>query len=373
MNTSQEWGKLNKTREISKIEASAIVFNFRSIFRRISKLGDNPIVQDNLMLIVIIGAYILAISVLHAIFDIQNRLILQFFSVAFAKLAVIVTGVLFIYHIHKKTYRLLLTPRYLIGFLTVFAIMPVFQSAFASYKQTIPFIHPFNWDYSLMRMDYVLHFGHHPWILLKPILSVPTLVRIIDVIYTTWFYLLFVSCLWMGWTTRRHLRLCYLISTLLVWIIIGSGFGTILSSAGPCYYSKVVSATDDPYAPQIRRLSEISELRIQNNQKSLDATYNQAGLWESKVSGTWNSFGGISAMPSIHLAMATLFACLGFEFRRWLGWLLVCYTALIFIGSIVLGWHYAVDGYAGIILTSLIWLSVKQFVRPFDDKRIALR
>jgi membrane-associated phospholipid phosphatase len=372
MNISQERGKLSGTQETSKTEAPSTVFNFMSIFSRITKLADNPIARDNLSLIAIIGIYILAIYVLHAAFDVQGKLKLYFFSREFFNLGVIVTGIFFVYHIHEKTCQILITPRYLIGFLIVFSIMPVFISAFASYKQSIPLIYPFNWDYSLMRLDYILHFGHHPWRLLEPILSMPTLVRITDVIYMTWFYVLFVSCLWMGWTTQRHLRLCYLISTLLVWILLGSVLGTIFSSAGPCYYSKVVSALDDPYAPQIRRLSEISELRIQNNQKVLDASYNQAGLWELKISGSWSPFGGISAMPSIHLAMAALFACLAFELRRWLGWMFVCYTALIFIGSIVLGWHYAVDGYAGVILAILIWLLVKRFVRPVDDKRIVL-
>jgi membrane-associated phospholipid phosphatase len=107
------------------------------------------------------------------------------------------------------------------------------------------------------------------------------------------------------------------------------------------------------------RLSEISESGKGNY---LDAIFNQAGLWEGKITATWGAFAGISAMPSIHLAMATLFAFLAFEVRKWLGWLFVGYAAIILIGSVILGWHYAVDGYAGIILASLIWHGVKRLV-----------
>ena len=67
-------------------------------------------------------------------------------------------------------------------------------------------------------------------------------------------------------------------------------------------------------------------------------------------------------MPSIHLAMAMLFVLLAFEVRKWLGWLFVGYAVIMQIGSVILGWHYAVDGYAGIILAYLIWYIVKRCV-----------
>jgi membrane-associated phospholipid phosphatase len=65
--------------------------------------------------------------------------------------------------------------------------------------------------------------------------------------------------------------------------------------------------------------------------------------------------------------MAALFACLAFEVRRWFGWVCVAYAAILQIGSIILGWHYAVDGYAGLILACAIWLTVKRYV-PKPDK-----
>jgi membrane-associated phospholipid phosphatase len=318
-----------------------------------------PILWDNLILVIIVVVYIAAIYGVHAAYGIRDRIVLLFFSESFTRMAIIFTGLFFLYHIWKKSYRQLITPRSLIGFLTVFALMPVFKSAFASYKQTIPLVNPFSWDYSLMRLDHFLHFGNHPWRLLEPIVQSPLLVRAADYVYMSWFYLLFLSCLWMGWTPRRHLRLCYLVSTLLVWGIIGSVFATFLSSAGPCFYSKVVSAEEDPYAPLMQKLSEISN---STPGEYLHATFNQAGLWEGKKAGVWGPFGGISAMPSIHLAMATLFAWLAFSVRKWLGWIFVGYVVLIFMGSIVLGWHYAVDGYAGVILASLIWLAVRKIV-----------
>lgn len=52
---------------------------------------------------------------------------------------------------------------------------------------------------------------------------------------------------------------------------------------------------------------------------------------------------GISAFPSIHVATATWIAI---AYRHWLAYL---YLAVIFFGSVILGWHYALDGVAGIV------------------------
>lgn len=358
-NSYQEISDLPKEPSAVAVNAGIFAWNPSSWYHRALLLRSNPIVRDNLGLVAIGLAYILAIYAVHATFDIHDKVILMIYSHWFARMAIVFSGFFIIFHIWKKSYRQLFTPRNLVGFLMIVAFMPVFKSAFASYKQTIPLVHEFTWDFSLMRLDYILHFGHHPWRLLEPILSFPMIVRSIDFVYTTWFYVLFLSCLWMAWTPRRHLRLCYLMSTLLVWILVGSVLATILSSAGPCFYSHIVSASDNPFAPLMLRLSEISESGKGNY---LDAIFNQAGLWEGKITATWGAFAGISAMPSIHLAMATLFAFLAFEVRKWLGWLFVGYAAIILIGSVILGWHYAVDGYAGIILASLIWHGVKSLV-----------
>ena len=64
---------------------------------------------------------------------------------------------------------------------------------------------------------------------------------------------------------------------------------------------------------------------------------------------------GISAMPSVHNGLAFLFALAAFRINRSLGWLFAAYAALIWIGSIHLGWHYAVDGIIGDALTYGIW------------------
>jgi hypothetical protein len=315
------------------------------------------IVSDNGLIASIVLSFALILYAVHALFGIHNKIAWIFYFDDFTRLAVIYSGIFLIPCVLNKSYKIYFSLRYIAGFLTVFLLAPLFTCAFVSFKQTIPLIRDFCFDVPLMRLDRWLHFGHDPWRLLSPILAHPWIVRGMDILYIVWFLVLVAVSVWMAWTRRRRLRLCFFISMLLIWTLLGIGMGILFSSAGPCYLSKVVRTQEDPFAPLMSRLNEIGK------STSLWALENQAGLWQTHETGTWSMFAGISAMPSIHLAIATAFVLLGFEVRRWLGVLFLVYLGILQIGSVILGWHYAVDGYAGIILACLIWYVVRRLIR----------
>ena len=64
---------------------------------------------------------------------------------------------------------------------------------------------------------------------------------------------------------------------------------------------------------------------------------------------------GISAMPSMHVATSVLIAFYAATHARWAGWFCWIFAALIMIGSVHLGWHYAVDGYFGAAIAWMAW------------------
>lgn len=64
---------------------------------------------------------------------------------------------------------------------------------------------------------------------------------------------------------------------------------------------------------------------------------------------------GISAFPSMHVSLAFLFFLVSRRLSFRLGWFALAYLGVIVLGSIHLGYHYAVDCYAAIIGTYLIW------------------
>lgn len=252
--------------------------------------------------------------------------------------------------------------RIIAGFLIILCLMSPFASIFSSIKQSIPTINYFRWDYDLMRIDHILHFGKHPWEIFRNLLDNDHIIRFLDNVYMSWFFTLFFFCLWMAWSRHRVLRLKFFICTIIIWMIFGSLLGTIFSSAGPCYYAKVVINGHDPYQPLMNALLRIHETG------SLWAIRNQFGIWMAYTNREWLPFGGISAMPSIHVAMAMLFALVGKEVHRWLGVVMALYAAAIFLGSIVLGWHYAIDGYISIFLVIVVWRTsgfiINKYINP---------
>jgi PAP2 superfamily len=58
----------------------------------------------------------------------------------------------------------------------------------------------------------------------------------------------------------------------------------------------------------------------------------------------------------MHVGTSVVFVCLGFASgQRWLAWLLSAFAGFIMIGSVHLGWHYAIDGYLGAAIALLSW------------------
>jgi hypothetical protein len=56
--------------------------------------------------------------------------------------------------------------------------------------------------------------------------------------------------------------------------------------------------------------------------------------------------------------MAVLFACAAWKIGPRLGVLATIYAFVIWIGSVHLGWHYALDGVVACVLTIVTWYAV---------------
>lgn len=74
--------------------------------------------------------------------------------------------------------------------------------------------------------------------------------------------------------------------------------------------------------------------------------------------------GGVSAMPSLHVAMVSLTAYWLAHAQRWTLLLTVPWVLAVWTSTVVLGWHYALDGAGGIVLAALSVLCVRRLRLP---------
>ena len=210
-------------------------------------------------------------------------------------------------------------------------------AAFAALKMAIPGMNPFWLDPYLLAAERAL-LGMHPWELSHRLLGWAT--PAIDFVYMSWIFAQIATFYVVLVLKPSPLKTRALVSYSFTWLVLGVLGGYLLSSAGPIYYDRIfggdtfaalnASLRDAPFA---LRASEL--------------------LWNSHDSGAAGIGAGISAMPSLHVAIALWIAMIVRETRfAVLGWV---YFALICIGSVHLGWHYASDGLVSVLGFGLIW------------------
>ncbi len=231
----------------------------------------------------------------------------------------------------------------------ILLIFPLFFSAFTSLKTTIPHIQAYSWDPAFAQLDRWLHGGVDPWRLLQPLLGHPRITTLVNGVYHLWYFVFYCILFWQAFSLRNpERRAQFLVSFVLLWIVAGSVFAVLFASAGPVYYGRI-TGLEDPF----RELMDY--LALAHTQSPVWALELQDRLWFGYEQGVAGFGNGISAMPSVHVALAVLLAILGWHSNRVLGWLLTVFALLIQIGSVHLGWHYAIDGYLGAILAFLLW------------------
>jgi hypothetical protein len=245
------------------------------------------------------------------------------------------------------------------GCIIVFAVLPVFGWTFGFLQVLLPLLHPIDWDPTFAAWDQALHFGRQPWEWLQPLLGFPAATSFLSIIYALWFFILYGLAFWQAFDRKDPaLRMQYLLFTTLLWAVLGNVLGTILASGGPVYFGRL-TGLPDPYVPLFRYLDAANgqflnfSREIQERMWSLYLVNGQDG----KVAGA------ICAMPSLHVASSCGFYLLARARNRWLGRLFLVFLVLMLLGSIHLGWHYAIDGYVGIVGAMIIWWACGKLVR----------
>lgn len=226
---------------------------------------------------------------------------------------------------------------------------------FTPFKVMIGHTRGFPYDAALQQLDRALFAGYDPWVLTHALFGSAPATFVLQTAYGLWFMMMWLGIIYIMLRPELvRLRSRYIVAFILSWILIGSFGAHFLASAGPCYAERALG--DPHFRPLMARLHVIdAELKAVWPGFGVHVLRVQDMLWNSFTSKRELFGGGISAMPSMHVSVAVLMACAGWQMGRKAGWVLTVFAALIWIGSVHLGWHYALDGAVALGLTLAIW------------------
>jgi hypothetical protein len=227
---------------------------------------------------------------------------------------------------------------------------PFFMAGFTAVKNLLNDVVPFAWDYTFMEIGKRLHFGQHAWQWLG--IKNPAVTRVLESGYAFWGVLLVAVPLAVA--LRRPncaARSRFLISVILVFILLGNVAAGAFMSAGPFWF-EFTGAKQNDYADLFAYLMQVDP------SGDFSAIAFQRYLWNAYTHGATQFGTGISAFPSIHVAIATLYALFAWPLGRLPRIAAMIYLVAIMVGAVHLGWHYAIDCYAGALGAALIYGAV---------------
>lgn len=229
------------------------------------------------------------------------------------------------------------SPRQVLAIILGIQLLAVSSSAFGALKAAMPKVAPFWLDAPLARWERTL-FTVDPWQISHWLFGWAT--PAIDRLYTTFIASHLLSAIAVLTLRPSALKTNALVSLALIWLLLGTAGAYLMSSAGPIFYDRAFGG--DRFAEMMAAL-----------RSAPIATQTADLLWYFHQYDRPVIANGISAMPSMHVGLTMWLALiLGRTRFAALGWL---YYALIWLGSIHLGWHYAADGLVASLGVLVIW------------------
>ena len=246
------------------------------------------------------------------------------------------------------TYRARLSDPRVIASLPMLAIVIVFMPFFSKLKSMIPLFNDFGWDATFIAWDRTIFFGRDAWEVFQPILGYPPVTAFLALLYHAWMLLIYVGTLvFLFYRSAAPARRQYLLGFFLIWTVIGGLMATIFASVGPCFM--------EPIKGDAHFAAQMAYLEAANQQVPVMTLHVQDLLLEWYRAGERGLGSGITAMPSMHVAMAMLFWLAVRRVSQAAGTLFGAFFAIIWIASVHLAYHYAVDGLVSVIATYALW------------------
>ncbi|PMG82814.1 hypothetical protein BCU83_00670 [Vibrio breoganii] len=237
-------------------------------------------------------------------------------------------------------------------------LVTINSSLYTSFKGIIPKINYFNFDLTLAYVDKIIHFGISPWEISHIVLDSPYWSFAISIVYTLWLFAFwwFVCAIIFSLKDFRT-KLLIISGYNFIWIINGSILALLFSSAGPCFFEYVVDGNNSTMFAELMNRLELHKLYFESKGYSfgVPATIMQEMLWTAHVEDKTEIGAGISAFPSMHVSVCMYMWLVTREYFKKFSALTFVFLIFVLVGSVHLGWHYAVDGYVSLVTTFIVW------------------
>jgi hypothetical protein len=214
-------------------------------------------------------------------------------------------------------------------------------AAFLPLKYAIPREIPFWLDRPAALAERSL-LGTDPWLLLDRIFgwwAVP-----MDWLYAAWLPTQLLVLFLLMLAAPSPMKSRALIAYALIWFVLGAVGAVLLSSAGPIFYDRLYGGNS------FAGLRQTLEAR-----GAWWVIAESDAMWASFVGSKPGTVAGISAFPSIHVAISFWLVLAARTIAPRFVPVAIGYFLLIWAGSVQLGWHYASDGLVGVIGTLGLW------------------
>jgi hypothetical protein len=220
-------------------------------------------------------------------------------------------------------------------------------------KLYVPYLNPALFDGALWQIEERLAFGVSPNILLLELFKAPWVLRTVDWSYARVFEAgLYLIMMLFPALRSNPLRLAVATSFVLVWTL-GGWLHVLVPALGPCYWFPAVWK---PYAGWLRETAAM-QAALWKNYQAMTVLRHVEGVRVHPIFG-------VAAFPSMHNASHVLLALWVGRLDRRAGWAVWSTVGLIFLGSVITGWHYVSDGVAGLLLAAACYAACARALRP---------
>ncbi len=239
--------------------------------------------------------------------------------------------------------RAFLAPRSLVDLARFLVMMALASYAYSWLKVAVPLLRPdVLFDPELFRLETALHLGVNPGRFLQGLFPYPALWHALDHYYAAFILTVLAGLGWFAAALSIRDRTRFAAGFAFLWIL-GSWFYLAVPSLGPCYVLK------DDYT-QVRASMPLQSATMD----LLFAHYGRVRALPRHPEGTDISpYLGIAAMPSLHVGAQAFLMFFARRRSRALFLLFALLTGVTFFTSVLSGWHYAIDGYAALLMA---WL-----------------